>query len=485
MKLLQNPTNSVIALALTTSLIVAWARPVAAVSLSLENYRKDVLANSHGVKSAKANTSAAMMSESAVEQALSTRLSSTLTAVRSKQGSTAGNVPFDAVDSNSLDINVSRAFLFGTKVTLGAEITQSKIYGALPSSLAQPLDLKSATASPYFEVQQPLWSNRFGRSYRMQEDALKLQSQAQQFDENAKTKQTTLMADTTYYRMSFAQDAYSISDKNLKTAEKILEFVQQKYAKNLYEKSDLLQAQALVTSRRLQLQNTKSEMIAASITFNNLRGRGDSNVSENLEPLAKFDPNGVVAIVSPTKRDELAAIDQQLRASEISIELEGDKIDPELSAFAQYNLKGEKEKYADAARHVADPYRSRAVVGVTLSMALNRSLASKSVDALRLKKQALAEQRAEALTQFEKEVASLLENHRQGLMSFKIAKDLETIQRDRVQNQQKEFRNGRSTTYNMLLAEQDLNESELGRLQAAYSIKITEAQLALYKGGEP
>jgi outer membrane protein TolC len=118
-------------------------------------------------------------------------------------------------------------------------------------------------------------------------------------------------------------------------------------------------------------------------------------------------------------------------------------------------------------------------------MALNRSLASKSVDALRLKKQALAEQRAEALTQFEKEVASLLENHRQGLMSFKIAKDLETIQRDRVQNQQKEFRNGRSTTYNMLLAEQDLNESELGRLQAAYSIKITEAQLALYKGGEP
>ncbi len=54
--------------------------------------------------------------------------------------------------------------------------------------------------------------------------------------------------------MVFAKERVKIAERTLATASKISDFVSTRYQQNLYEKSDYLQAGALVASRELELQ---------------------------------------------------------------------------------------------------------------------------------------------------------------------------------------------------------------------------------------
>jgi outer membrane protein TolC len=62
-----------------------------------------------------------------------------------------------------------------------------------------------------------------------------------------------------------------------------------------------------------------------------------------------------------------------------------------------------------------------------------------------------------------------------------IAKNLEEIQQAKLKNEQIEFRNGRSTTYQILMFAQDLANAELSRLKAVYDILLIDIQLGLFQ----
>ncbi len=81
----------------------------------------------------------------------------------------------------------------------------------------------------------------------------------------------------------------------------------------------------------------------------------------------------------------------------------------------------------------------------------------------------------------QKDLNTLLVKRKDSLATLAVAEKLEGLQRKKLANEQKEYGNGRSTTYQILMFTQDLANAELARLQALYSLKIIEAQLRMYE----
>jgi outer membrane protein TolC len=64
---------------------------------------------------------------------------------------------------------------------------------------------------------------------------------------------------------------------------------------------------------------------------------------------------------------------------------------------------------------------------------------------------------------------------------YETSKQLELIQKQKLDNEQKEYKNGRSTTYQLLMFAQDLAQAELARLESAYRLALLDIQLSLYQ----
>lgn len=451
--------------------------------LSLEEYRQVVRQTNHGLRKTQKELEVAKENRKSIDLATSTQLTSNATILRSKQGS--DSFPsYSAMDSEMVGVGLEQQFRFGTKAAVNFEWQKSKLYDMTPFPGVPASQVEGAQFTPSIAVSQSLWQNGFGRSLDLQDDSLRLMEEASSLAHQSQEKMASLEADLTYYRLVFARDRVTIAKRTLENAEKILDYVSNKYDKNLYEKSDLLQAQALASSRQLELQSAETELYAAAVAFNSLRGESSSVVTEATESLQSVTPAENPQHLDAMNRLELKRLDTQIQALSRSADLEEDKSKPTLDAFIKYSVKSEQEKLGDATSKVSNPYNPQTAVGLTFRMTLDRDLAETGARSARLQREALVEQMNEVKQNFNKELQTLTEKLKRATDTFKIAKRLEDLQKARVENEQREFRNGRSTTYQMLLAMQDLAQAELGRLQTAYEIKSTKVQLALYKGDQ-
>ena len=181
-------------------------------------------------------------------------------------------------------------------------------------------------------------------------------------------------------------------------------------------------------------------------------------------------------------RAELKTLEAQIQLASVAAALEEDKAKPSLEAFVKYSMKSNHSDVAEATARLIDPYYPQTAIGVTFRMPLNGNLGQSSTRIATLQRQVLVQQLDETTQAFGKEIQSLTEKLAMATKSFAIAKQLADIQKSRVQNEQREFSNGRSTTYQNLLAIQDLSQAELGRLQVEFEITAIKTQLALYKG---
>ena len=170
-----------------------------------------------------------------------------------------------------------------------------------------------------------------------------------------------------------------------------------------------------------------------------------------------------------------------LAASELSIALEEDKTKPSLDLFGSYTLTGNRENPAEAVKNVADPYQPTSVIGLRLNMTLDRDLLKSQVEAQKVRKMALQKQYEDTERSLNKDLQGLLTKRQSATELYEISRGLEGIQRNKLENEQYNYRNGRSTTYQLLMFTQDLAQSEFNRLESAYQIAILDIQLQLFK----
>lgn len=450
--------------------------------LTLEDYKKLVLDNSLDLNAQKLKTEAAHETQRTADLATSGRMTASTAVVRSKQPSVESSPQYKGMDAQTFGLGYMQQFKTGTQASVQVELSSSTLKDAQLPQAAQLTDVKGAIVEPSIQIKQPLWKNQFGNSIRLQEESLLAVTNAAESEEGARTRIAMMEAEMAYYALSFARDRVGIAERNVASSQSLFEFVRARYEKNLYEKSDLLQTQAMVASRKLELQSAESELRAASIRFNSLRALDAELVQESVESLSRASFPAKIEGLSAKNRQEISTLGEYARSAKLTSELELDSAKPELDIFFQYGLKSQSDKLSDALSDVNSPSRPKTTIGLSLSMLVDRDIAGSSYRAALKRAQVAETQKASLERDLERDLKALLERYSNGLESYKIAAELEKLQRSRVENEQAEFKNGRSTTYSMLMANQDLAQAELGKLKTAFDTKAAESQLNLFKG---
>ncbi len=451
-------------------------------AISAQDYVNQVLANQPALKAQKAQVEAATLDEAQTEVAKSYQLQSTLSSTVDKRPQDSLTNTYDSLTAHSLKTSLSRQFSTGTVAKLSVDLLQTSLDNVTISPQAPKKDLGFVKISPSIEVSQPLWQGKGGKTLSLQEKALRDQTGIQKSILEQRTRGLELAAKAAYYRLSFARDRVSIAKNTLETAEKIQSFVLSKQALNLLEKGDLLQSQALVAGRKLELDDAEMEEKAAALQFNSLRGEPSDSVPDELSSLKSTSVAQLEITPDLENRPEVKVAKAQIELAESSIKLSEDKVSPQLNAFSMHGFQSREDTFANSAKKINDPYYPVTTIGLTLSMTTDRDLVQASVNSAKAKKAASEYMLEDARRNLQSEVYGLLDKQKDAINLYNLAKSVEKIQKEKLDNEQKQHRNGRSTTYQLLMFSQDLALAELSRIKAAYNLQMIQAQLAQYKG---
>ena len=222
--------------------------------------------------SAKNQLAAAKLDEKQVDLQTAPQLSSSLSSINDRNPSTMTTPSYSSLSGTEYNLGVSQQFRYGTKAKLGFSLKNNTLRDVTIAPSPSSSDLDTSVFAPTIEVSQSLLQNGFGRALSLQRELLARQSDGQSSELLIRQQAVTLEAKLAYYRLAFMRDRVATARSTLDTAQKILQFVTAKVHNNLYEKGDLLQTEALVESRKIELKSAIMEQTSAEIAFNSLRG---------------------------------------------------------------------------------------------------------------------------------------------------------------------------------------------------------------------
>ena len=335
-------------------------------------------------------------------------------------------------------------------------------------------------SKPAIELTQPLWGNGFGRSTRATQDLLEAQALSSHFMNRFQAKSTLVDAEVAYWRLAVARQAVAVQSEALERANKIHDWTLKRTNLQLADGADELQSKALLEVRKLEYEAALNEQRDASRVFNTARNIDSSVVSETL---VDFTPEILNRLTPPPRagmRDDVRAAQQAERATAANSIVASEKDSPTLDLFASYALNGRQDGVLAA---LTDPFtanRPTQAVGVKFSVPLNFGTVSDS-------KRGWALERSGAEKTFQKKAfdedqtwKNLNERLSDARRRYELARALETAQKAKLQHEKGRLQHGRTTTYQVLLFEQDYSMAQLSRIKSEADILTLLAQMKLF-----
>ncbi len=250
---------------------------------------------------------------------------------------------------------------------------------------------------------------------------------------------------------------------------------------NLMDESNAMQSKAALESGKLDLQESIDNEKDAIRTFNSFI-TVDSDVLD--VELAKVPWDYLETYKAPSEyspTDQVKALEKQVEMTKNNSLIERDKYKPSLDLNATYSINGQDTKMHRSMRDTFAydiPDRS---IGLKFSMPLNLSAIEDFNDAnyrdenavkLMYKQQVLADR---------VNWNQLTDKLKYAQERLKLARQIEVIQEKKLKNEIKRWKNGVSTTYQVLQFENELTQSRLESLSIANDIFSIIANLKLFE----
>jgi outer membrane protein TolC len=190
----------------------------------------------------------------------------------------------------------------------------------------------------------------------------------------------------------------------------------------------------------------------------------------------------VVPDARPGERLDVKAARAQTALVKASSALVLERNKPTLDVIGGYALQGRGIEASKAFTNGSKTNHDSGYVGVMFNMPLNfsavsdaRAGAKRLVDSAEIKEQNLT------YTQ-EQDWYDLKQRLLESQAALKIARSMENAQKAKLDNERTRLRQGRTTTYQVLLFEQDYTSAQAARILSATQIIALESQLKLYQG---
>ncbi len=327
------------------------------------------------------------------------------------------------------------------------------------------------------EVSQSLLRNGFGAETRAQAVAVEAAALGTQYQESFRAKALRAEAESAYIRLASAREVRRINEDSLKRAQEILGWQNRRYRLNLGENSDLLQSQANIEVTKLQLQSALDSERTAARDLNRMRNLDSDTVSESVV-LPSIDQ-----VTPPNRgqfRDDVRAAIEGTRAAAASAEIGRQRNKPELEVYGSYALNSRQAERSTAISRSFSNDFPTSVVGVRFSTPL---LIGSQLDAVKgYGKEAVAAETLKDQKIFEQEVTwkDLVLKLEEAKRRYAISVQLAAVQKKKAESERSRLRQGRTTTYQSLIFDQDLNIAEATRIQAQAEVLQILSQMKTF-----
>lgn len=448
-------------------------------SLSKDEFIDQVVQKHLGIAASSRSAEAAALKVGEVEQMLSPHLLGSFT--RTVDEKPAANVKTQGdkrtVQGYSLGIQKMTSFGMAAKATFAD--THTKVEGADPLFVPEADYYESSTT---FEVSQSLWKNFLGREVKAGQELGRLKLAAESDVEKFKTKAIRAQAEATYWRLVLARESIAVTKASVLRSEKIRQWSASRAEMQLADRSDLLQAEAMVSARNIEYRMAQDEEEGASRAFNTLRGMAGSKVGEKLASITPEMIDGIKIPQRAAVRGDVAAEEKLAEIQSANAELQQEKYKPSIDVFVQYALNGRDSENGEARSGAISTDDPTMTIGVKIDApiggdALSSMLRGYQMDAVSSREKASRKKFEvdQDWTELNEKVESLKER-------FKLVRSLEELQKSKMEYERSRQQKGRTTTFQVIQGEQDYANAQLNRIRVQAELLSVLAQMQTFGG---
>lgn len=380
-------------------------------------------------------------------------------------------------------VGLSQTSDFGLSTNFYYTLAHTTYKGLNTSTSANPaLASSNYQSTPTLELSLPLWQNRLGASTKALRDSTHFTNEAEKLTAKSLTISELVDSEKIYWALVYARRAVAIQKRALESAKQILAYVSKREKMNLGEKGDVLQARALVETKGLTLKQAENDEKIASRAFNKKRFVASDEVAENLDDfdLEKLQ-NFLVPKIKTADRLDIKASEAGMKAAVAAAKVEEESNKPSLNLYGSYAVNQVERNRQQALFGAFDEKGRAGKVGVNFSMPINFGLSSDIVrGAVKSASAARIDYRQKVFEQ-ENDWENLVQNMTSYKENLKLALTIESSQKSKLENERKLLKQGRTSTYQILLFEQDYSNSELTTQQIANKLLELIAEEKLYR----
>ena len=406
-------------------------------------------------------------------------------------------ISYDQLQTNVASLGVMENTSFGLNAKLHYDLFTTQYINpnvgnnANLAAFASFFSTKYILFSPVLELSQSLWSNGFGRSTRASQDAIEANALALSFTHQFQNQTILTQAEATYWRLAIARQIITVENQAIDRAQKIYEWNKNRTQLHLGDEADLIQAKALLQSRALDLLASQNEERAAARAFNQARNRDTEGVPETLTSVELGTVDQIPIPQRAPMRTDVKAARESARAAEANSIMQIEKNRPTFDLYGSLSLNGQPPNLN------ADPYNGAVSYGQSFGLSFQTNRPSYTLGfkfamplALEAKSNTQEGWRQEKIaseTLYERKLYEQEQNWKdlnQSLTETKqhlaLSQELEITQKNKLDLEKERLRRGRTTTYQVLLFEQDYLFAQLGRIKDQLATLTLITQLKLF-----
>ncbi len=383
--------------------------------------------------------------------------------------------------NNEIGLNYQSSYGFETNLSYSLDKMNYKDLNFNNNN--NPLFKSNSQGTSSIELNLSLWQNFLGSKTKANIESIQNQYLSAKLNFIGLSLQEKIEAEITYWYLFYCQKNVAIQQQALINANKILNYLSKKAQMNLAETNDVLQAKAMVQNKKLTLLQAQNQLTQAKLTFNQKRNVLNQEISETIQEPNIIDLQNYVFQEKLEKQSPfLLAQKNKMQANIALANLEKQNQKPMLNLYGAYsrNVAEENARLVFNNSLNSNNRADSGNIGIKFSMPLNFVLTNQIIDGAT--QQIVAEKNHYQQQQLQHEITwqnlnvdglALQEN-------LKLAIDILQIQKNKLTQERLLLKKGRTSTYQILMFEQDFSLAEANLWQIVYQLQTTIANRKIY-----
>jgi outer membrane protein TolC len=460
--------------------MLVWEAGEARV-LTLEDYLNQVRRSNQSMKSAQSTIEATKERENSSDLITTPQVFGQVArSVDEKPPSSP--LSGDKMEATTYSFGVQKIWSFGLQSQLSYNLSQIDVEREdfppfIGDGVVNPLvalndesTKKWSEGRTQLDLVQPLWKNWLGREYDLNREATQAKLSAQRQGEQYKIKALLAQAEFIYWQLALATDAVRTQEGALVRFQKIRDWVKNRVNMSLADRADLLQAEAGVKARRFELELSMRDRVSLQRSFNSLRSVQGDRLEADVMPISSRMLSDMTMAAGSIKRLDVEVARSLEKAAESEVQQWREKFKPDVSIFGSYATNSRDDSLGGAASDAFQADKPTMVIGLKFSTPLDRDLINREREGLVKASEAARLEREQKEFNARQEWEDLVRQLRDAKIRLQLAGEIESAQKQKLDYEKNRLERGRTTTYQILLFEQDYANAQLGTIKAKADI---------------